>query len=136
MSAALERRPGALVDREAGPGDLGAAGVVEDVERLAEFPVGLARPGRAIGRRIGPDLALERHSCASCSPQVADRDVGFLATDRDVRVGRVRDAQEQVVEGRLGRRELGVEGRDPGRRPRSMPPAGRRPRDRQVRHRP
>ena len=60
MSAALERRPGALVDREAGARDLGAAGVVDDVERLAELPVRPAGPGRAAGRCIGTDLAVER----------------------------------------------------------------------------
>ena len=70
MSAALERGSGALVDREARAGDLGAAGVVDDVERLAELPVGLARPGGAAGRRVGADLAFERLLVGSCSPQV------------------------------------------------------------------
>ena len=102
--AALERGAGALVDREAGAGDLGAAGVVEDVERLAELPVRLARPGRAAGRRVGADLALDRLVARQQLAPRPDRDVGLLATDRDVGVGRVRDAQEQVVERRLGRR--------------------------------
>ncbi len=40
-------------------------------------------------------------------------DVGLLATDRDVEVGRVRDAQEQVVEVAFGLGQGGVEGGDP-----------------------
>ena len=94
----LEGRPGALVDREAGARDLRAAGVVEDAERLAELPVRLAGPAVDL---VGQDVA-----------PGPDGDVGLFATDRDVRVGRVRDAQELVVEGRLGRRELRVEGGD------------------------
>ena len=105
--------PGALVDREAGAGDLGAAGVVDDVERLAELPVGLARPGRAAGRRVGADLADERLVVGQLLAPRPDGDVGLLATDRDVGVGRVGDAQQQVVEVGLGLGERRVERRDP-----------------------
>ena len=69
----------------------------------------LAGPGRAAGGRVGADLALERLVVRQLLAPGPDRDVGLLATDRDVRVGRVGDAQEQVVEGRLDLGELGVE---------------------------
>src|SRR4029079_12831079 len=58
--AALESRPRALVDREARAGDLGATGVVDDIELVAELPVRSAGPGRATRRGIGTDLADER----------------------------------------------------------------------------
>ena len=80
MSAALERRARAAVDGEAGAGDLGAGGEVEHAERLGDLPVGLAA---LVRRRLAPG---------------ADDDAGLLAADRDVRVGRVGDAQQQVVE--------------------------------------
>ena len=108
--AALERGAGALVDGEAGAGDLGAAGVVDDAERLADLPVRLARPGRAAGWRVGADLAFDGSSRAVLAPG-PDRDVGLLAADRDVGVGRVGDAQQQVVELGLDLGELGVERR-------------------------
>ena len=107
--AALERRPGALVDREARAGDLGAAGVVDDVELIAELPVRSAGPGRATRGGIGADLADERLVVGQLLAPHPDGDVRLLATDRDVGVGRVRDAQEQVVEVRLGVRERRVE---------------------------
>ena len=50
----------------------------------------------------------------------ADGDVRLLAADRDLRVGRVRDAQEQVLELLLGRRELRVDRRRSARRPRVL----------------
>ena len=134
--AALERRAGALVDREAGAGDLRAAGVVDDVERLAELPVRLARPGRATGGRVGADLAVDRLLARELLAPRADRDVGLLATDRDVRVGRVGDAEELVVEGRLGLGELGVESCDALAGRRSRRPSGSRPRTRRAPRRP
>ena len=70
MSAALERRSGALVDREAGAGDLGAAGVVDDVERLAELPV---RPRVQVAPPAGasaPTSPTSGWSWASCSPHI------------------------------------------------------------------
>ena len=111
MSARWRADPGALVDREARARDLRATGVVEDVERLAELPVRLAGPGRTVGRGIRADLSLERLVVGELLAPDADRDVGLLATDRDVRVGRVRDAQELVVEGGLDLGEPGVERR-------------------------
>ena len=83
--SALEGRAGALVDREPGAGDLGAAGVVDDVERLTELPVRLARPGGTAGRRVGADLAVERLVVGEHLAPGPDRDVRLLATDRDVR---------------------------------------------------
>ena len=60
----------------------------------------------AAGGRVGADLAVERLVAWQHLAPGADRDVGLLATDRDVRVGRVGDAQEQVVELRLGLGQL------------------------------
>ena len=102
--APLEARAEALVDREAGARDLGAARVVDDVERLAQLPVRLAGPGRAVGRRsvAGREIA-----------PGPDGDVGLLAAHRDLGVGGVRDPQEQVLELRLGGGELGVDLLDP-----------------------
>ena len=108
---ALECRAGALVDREARPADLGAAGEVEDAERLAELPVRPARPRLAAGRRIGADLADQRLVVRQHLAPRPDRDVRLLATDRDVGVGRVRDAQQQVVQVGLCLGQLGVERR-------------------------
>ena len=113
MSAALERRSRALVDREPGAGDLGAAGVVDDVERLAELPVRYPRPGRATRRGVGADLADERLVVGQLLAPQPEGDVRLLATDRDVEVGRVGDAQEQVVEVAFGLGQGGVEGGDP-----------------------
>ena len=119
--AALEPRAGALVDREPGAGDLRAARVVDDVECLADLPVGPALPGGAVRRH---DLA-----GAVLAPG-PDRDVGLLAAHRDLGVGGVGDAQEQVLELGLGRRQLGVDLVDAqaGRRRRGTqlaPPRGR-----------
>ncbi len=109
----LEPRARALVHREAGARDLGAADVVDDVERLAQLPVRLPGPGRAIGvgrlvrRRLAP---------------AADRDVRLLAADRDVGVRGVGDAEQEVLELGLGGRELGVDGLDPLAGPRGGRP--------------
>src|SRR5436190_527616 len=43
----------------------------------------------------------------------ADRDIGLLAADRDVRVGRVGDVQEQVLERGLGTSQRRVKLADP-----------------------
>ena len=110
---ALQGRSRALVDREAGAGDLGAAGVVDDVELVAELPVRASGPRRATRRRIGADLADERLVVRHLLAPHPDGDIGLLATDRDVVVGRVRDPQEKVVEVPLGVRERGVELGDP-----------------------
>ena len=109
---ALERRTRALVDREAGARDLRAARVVDDVERLAELPVGLAGPRRAAGRCVRSDLALDRLVVGEQLPPRPDRDVRILTTDRHVRVGGVRDAQQLVVEIRLDLGQARVEGGD------------------------
>ena len=95
---ALEPRPGALVDREAGAGDLRAARQVDDVERLGDLPVGLPAPGRAAGGRVRADLALERLLDGELLAPRPDGDVRLLAADRDVGVGGVRDAEEEVLD--------------------------------------
>ena len=59
---------------------------------------GSPRPGRAAGGRVGAGLAVERLVAGQQLAPGPDRDVGLLVADRDVRVGRVRDAQQQVVE--------------------------------------
>ena len=74
----------------------------------------LAGPGRAAGRRVGTDLPDERLVATEHLAPGPDGDVGLLATDRDVRVRRVGDAQELVVEGRLGLGQGGVELGDAG----------------------
>ena len=110
---ALERGAGTLVDREARAGDLRAAGVVDDVEGFGELPVGLAGPCRAAGRRVGADLAFDRLLDRKQLAPRPNGDVRLLAADRDVRVGRVRDAKEEVLDLGLDRRELGVDRVDP-----------------------
>ena len=122
---ALERRSGAQVDGEPGPGDLGAAGVVEDAERLAQLPVRLAGPGRAAHGRIGADLADQRLLPWQHLAPHPDRDVGLLAADRDVRVGRVRDAQQEVFEGRFGGGDRRLEPFDLRADVRGLPPEER-----------
>ena len=66
-----------------------------------------ASPSSQCGLRVqvappaGASAPTSPSSGCSCGELLAprpDRDVGLLATDRDVGVGRVRDAQEQVVE--------------------------------------
>ena len=105
-------RAGALVDREAGAGDLRAARQVDDVERLGELPVrACASRSR---RRRGASAPTSPSSGSLARQQLApgpDRDVRLLAADRDVRVGRVRDAQEEVLDLGLDVGELGVDGR-------------------------
>ena len=66
----LERGTRALVDREAGAGDLRAAGQVDDVERLGDLPVGPPSPRLAAGGRVRADLAVARLLDGSSSPQV------------------------------------------------------------------
>ena len=95
---ALEPRPGALVDGKARARDLGAARVVDDVQRFADLPVRLAPPGRAAFGGVGTDLAVPRLLGGELLAPRPDRDVRLLAPDRNVRVGGVRDAQEQLVE--------------------------------------
>ena len=74
-------------------------------------------PGRAAGRCVGADLADQRLVARQLLAPGPDRDVGLLAADRDVGVGRVRDPQQQVV-------ELGLDRRPARRRsPRSGSPA-------------
>ncbi len=110
---ALEPRTRALVHGEPGAGDLRAAGVVDDVERLTELPVRLARPGRATGRGVATDLAVEWLVMGQELAPGPDRDIGLFATDRDLGIGRIGDAQEQVVQFGLGLGQAGVQRRDP-----------------------
>ena len=66
-------------------------------------PAGASAPTSPVDRLLaGQDLA-----------PGPDRDVGLLATDRDVRIGWVRDAQQEVVERRLGLGEGRIERLDP-----------------------
>ena len=106
---ALERGAGALVDREARAGDLRAARQVDDVERLGDLPVRLALPRRAARRRVGADLALERLTPRQLLAPGPDGDVRLLAADRHVGIGGVRDAEQEVLDLGLDRRELGVD---------------------------
>ena len=80
-----------------------------------------ASPSSQCGRRghvsppagaSAPTSPTSGWSCGSDLAPGPDRDVRLLATDRDVGVGRVGDAQQQVVELGLGLRQLGVERRD------------------------
>ncbi len=64
------------------------------------------------GRRVGPDLALDRLVVGEQLTPGPDRDVRLLAANGDVRVGGVRDAQQLVVEIRFDLGEAGVEGGD------------------------
>ena len=98
MSARWSAEPGTLVDRKARAGDLGATRVVDDVERLADLPVRLAAPRRAASACVGPDLTVPRLLGGELLAPRPDRDVRLLATDRDIRVGGVRDAQELLLE--------------------------------------
>jgi len=110
---ALKRGAGTLVNREARPGDLRAAGVVDDVEGFGELPVWLAGPCRAAGWRVGADFALERLLDGQQLAPSPDRDVCLFATDRDVGVGRVGDAEEEILDLGLDGRELGVDRGNP-----------------------
>ncbi len=74
---------------------------------------GCRAPRRAPSGAFAPTLrpsgpAGFRHVRRGLAPR-ADGDVGLLATDRNVRVGRVRDPQQEVLELRLGRGELDVD---------------------------
>ena len=73
----------------------------------------LAGPGRAAGGASAPTSPSSGSSRASSSPQV--RTVTFASSPPTghVRVGRVRDAQQQVVELGLDLGQLGVERGDP-----------------------
>ena len=109
----LEGRSGALVDGEARAGDLRAAGIVDDVQRFPDLPMGLARPCGAARGSIRTHLAIDRRVlCQDLAPG-AHGDVGVLAADRHVRVGRVGDPQQRLLGGRLDLGEFGVERRDP-----------------------
>ena len=101
--------------------------------RLADLPVRPALPARPVRRRIAPTspLGWTRQLLA---PR-PDGHVGLFATDRDVGVGRVGDAQEQVLDRRLDRRPARRRSRRSGCRPPSRRRAGRRPRGRSARRR-
>ncbi len=83
--------------------------------RAARPPPSAAAAPRSRRRRAAsaPDLAAQRLDPRELLAPLADGDVGLLAADRDVGVGRVRDAQEEVLEPGLDGRQLGVDRRDP-----------------------
>ena len=116
MRARWRAAPGPLVDREAGARDLRPALEVDDVERLGDLPVRPALPGAGGRVGVGAHLAGVRHDAREQLAPGPDDDVGVGVADRDARVGRVRDAQEDVVE--LGPRP---------RRPRRRAPSIRSP---------
>ena len=106
---ALQRRAGALVDREPRAGDLGAArrcrrcrapSAISQCGRRRQSCHPRARRPRSRRRRL-----VHGQQLAPCP----DGDVRVLATDRDVRIGRVRDPQQELLDLRLDRRELGVD---------------------------
>ena len=70
---------------------------------------GRALPGAGRGVGVGPDLAGVRHDAREELAPGADDDVRVGVADRDARVGRVRDPQEDVVEPGLDVGGLGVE---------------------------
>src|SRR5206468_7690154 len=98
----LERRAGALVDRESRAGDLGAARVVDDVQIRGDVPVRSAAPAATVDREL-------------LAPR-PDRDIRLLTADGDVRVGGIRDAQEEVLDLRLDDGQVGVDRLDPAAR--------------------
>ena len=83
--AALERRAGAPVDGEPGAGDLGAGGEVDHAQRLADLPVGLA-----------PEPSGVR--AAGGSPQVRTMTLALASPTGTSAIGRVGDAQQQLLE--------------------------------------
>ena len=96
---ALEPGTGAGVDRPAGARDLGAALQVEHSQRLGDFPMWAACPGLTVcgglpGQQFTPG---------------ANHLVGGCVADRNIRVRRIRDAQEQLLEGRLRGRKIRVQ---------------------------
>ena len=90
-------RPG--IDRKARAGDLCAALQVEHLQVGGDFPVRPARPLHSIGGDV-----LGKHLAPG-----ADDLIGRLVTNRNVRVGRVRDSHHQFFELRLGRSQFGVD---------------------------
>ena len=74
---------------------------------------GFAAPRRAAGGRVRADLALERLLDGELLAPGPDGDVRLLAADRDVGVGGVRDAEQEVLDLGLDVRELRVDRGDP-----------------------
>ena len=66
-----------------------------------------------VRRRVRADLAAHRLVTRQQLAPRPDGDVRLLAADRDIGVGGVGDAQQQVLELLLARRELRVDGGDP-----------------------
>ena len=133
MSARWSARPGALVDREARAGDLRAAGVVDDVERLGELPVRRRLQLPAVP--LGADVALDGLLARQLLAPGPDRHVRVLAADRNIGVGGVRDPEEQVLELGLDGRSSRSIVRDP-RAARVDAPGARRPLGRPASRRP
>src|SRR4029077_14392484 len=102
-------RARALVDDEPGAGDLRAAREVEDVEVRGDVPVRAAAPGRATGRRVGAALAFEGLIGGKLLAPGPNGDDRVLAADGHVRIRRVRDPEEEILDLGLDRRELGVD---------------------------
>src|SRR5215213_8577982 len=109
---ALERGSGSLVDRKARAADLRPASVVDDVERFGELPMRLSGPRRRIRCRVSADLFAGLLDGQQLAPR-PNGDVRLFAADGHVRVGRIRDAQQEIVDLRLDGRELGVDRGDP-----------------------
>ena len=100
----LESRALARVDRKSGAGDLGSTLEIEHLEVRGDIPVGPAGPRCAIRGGV------LRQQVAPGSDDL----VGRFVADRDVRVGGVRDAQQQRIQGGLRCGQLGVEFLDLG----------------------
>ena len=90
---ALQRRPGAACRRgKPEPATLAPAREIEHAEPLGDLPVRLALPAAGVARRAArPSRGRSRLR---------------LAADGHVRVGRVGDAEQQLVQLRLDRRQL------------------------------
>ena len=108
---ALQAGPGTAVDGEARPGDLGAALELEDAEALGDLPVRPPLP--RLGGRVRADLTADGLDARQLVAPGPDGDARVGVPDRDIRVRRVRDPEERVLQLRLHAPDLHVERRDP-----------------------